>query len=118
MNPLARVTVDENGPVVIVHLEGEVDLSNVEEIRTLLVDAVVHETECMILDLTKTTYLDSTGVRLVFELAERMQGRRQQLRVVIDDDAVVKRVVVLTQLDQRVPLDSSVDDALSALGQG
>ena len=118
MKPLAKVTLEPHGPTVVAHLVGEVDLSNVDEIRTLLVDAVSHETECLILDLTETAYLDSTGVRLLFEIAERLQGRRQQLRLVVNDRAVVHRVISLTQLDQRVPLDSTVDQAVEAFGQG
>jgi anti-anti-sigma factor len=115
MNPLAVVTMDEHGPALVARVQGEIDLSNVDEIRTLLVAAVSHEVECLILDLKETTYLDSTGVRLLFEIAERLQGRRQQLRIVVDDDALVRRVVSLTQLDQRVPTDSSVEDALTAV---
>jgi len=114
MKPLATITMDEHGPALVAHVVGEVDLSNVDEIRTLVVDAVTHDVECLILDLTETTYLDSTGVRLLFEFAERLEGRRQQLRLVVDGDALVHRVVTLTQLDQRVPMDSSVADALAA----
>jgi anti-anti-sigma factor len=107
--------MEPRGATVIAHVVGEVDLSNVEDVRTLLVDAVSHETDCLILDLSKTSYLDSTGVRLLFELAERLQGRRQQLRLVVDDEALVRRVIVLTQLDQRVPLDRTVDQAVEAV---
>jgi anti-anti-sigma factor len=115
MQPLAEVTVDDHGPAIVARLVGEVDLSNVDEIRERLVGAVDHDTETLIVDLTDTGYLDSTGVRLLFELAERLQGRRQQLRLVVADGALVRRVVVLTQLDQRVPIDATVDAALSAV---
>jgi anti-sigma B factor antagonist len=118
VNSLAEVTLDEEGVAVVAHVRGEVDLSNVEEIRTVLVDAVSHQTECLILDLTSTTYLDSTGVRLIFELAERLQGRRQQLRLVVDDQAVIGRVITLTQLDQRVPLSTTVEEAVQAQDRG
>lgn len=118
MKPLAEVTLESQGAVLIAHLEGEVDLSNVDDIRVLLVDAVSHDTEFLILDLTKTSYLDSTGVRLLFELAERLQGRRQELRLVVDDQTLVQRVIVLTQLDQRVPLDSTVEQAVAAVARG
>jgi anti-sigma B factor antagonist len=115
MKPLARVTFEPHGRTVVAHVEGEIDLSNVADIRTLLVDAVSHETDCLILDLSKTTYLDSTGVRLLFDLAERLQGRRQQLRLVVDDEALVRRVIVLTQLDQRIPLDATLREAVAAV---
>jgi anti-anti-sigma factor len=118
VKPLAEITLESLGPVLVAHLVGEVDLSNVEDIRVVLVDAVSHDTEFLILDLTQTTYLDSTGVRLLFELAERLQGRRQELRLVVDDDTLVQRVVVLTQLDQRVPLDSTVERAVAAVARG
>jgi anti-anti-sigma factor len=115
MKPLAEITIEDRGAVVVARLAGEVDLSNVDDIREQLVRAVSHDTEHLVLDLTPTQYLDSTGVRLLFEVAERLQGRRQQLRLVLDDEALVRRVVVLTQLDQRVPIDASVDAALSAV---
>jgi anti-sigma B factor antagonist len=115
VKPLAQVSMEAHDATVVAHVVGEIDLSNVEEIRTLLVEAVSHETECLILDLSGTSYLDSTGVRLLFELAERLQGRRQQFRLVVDEEALVRRVIVLTQLDQRVPLDRSVDLALQAV---
>ncbi len=116
VKPLAQVTLDPRGPVLVAHLAGEVDLSNVEDIRVALVDAVSHDMEYLILDLTATEYLDSTGVRLLFELAERLQGRRQELRLVVDDETLVQRVIMLTQLDQRVPLDVTVDQAIAAVG--
>ena len=116
MRPLAQVTLDPRGSVLVAHVDGEVDLSNIDEIRVMLVDAVSHDTEFLILDLTKTSYLDSTGVRLLFELAERLQGRRQELRLVVDDATLVRRVIMLTQLDQRVPLDASVEQAVAAVG--
>jgi anti-anti-sigma factor len=117
VKPLAHVTLDPRGPVLVAHLAGEVDLSNVEDVRTALVDAVSHDTEHLILDLTNTEYLDSTGVRLLFELAERLQGRRQELRLVVDDETLVQRVITLTQLDQRVPLDGTVEQAIAAVGR-
>jgi anti-anti-sigma factor len=115
MNPLADVTLEPDGDNVVAHVHGEVDLSNVDDVRSVLIEAVSHESECLVLDLTDTTYLDSTGVRLLFELAERLQGRRQELRLVVNEDAMVHRVIVLTQLNQRVPLDATVADAISAL---
>ncbi len=118
MTALAQLTIDPRGPVLVARIAGEVDLSNVEDIRTGLVNAVQHDTECLVLDLTETSYLDSTGVRLLFELAERLHGRRQELRLVVDDTALVHRVIVLTQLDQRVPLDQTVAAAIDAFGAG
>lgn len=115
MKQLADVALEVDSGTVVAHVRGEVDLSNVDDVRNVLIDAVSHESECLVLDLTDTTYLDSTGVRLLFELAERLQGRRQELRLVINEGALVHRVVMLTELHQRVPLDATVAQALDAL---
>ena len=115
MEPLANLDFEEIGRTLVARLRGEVDLSNVEDIRARLVAAVSHDAEDMVLDLTETTYLDSTGVRLLFELAERLHGRRQQLRLVVADTALVRRVIVLTQLDEQVPIVPTLADALASV---
>jgi anti-anti-sigma factor len=96
-------------------VRGEIDLSNSEPVRAEIVDAVPAAARGLVLDLTETTYLDSTGVRLLFDLAERLQSRRQRLLLVVREAALVRRVLVLTKLDDAVPLHDDIDAALRAL---
>jgi anti-sigma B factor antagonist len=112
---LAEIRFDDRDGVLVAHLEGEIDLSNVEEIRESIFGRVSQETGALVLDLAATEYLDSTGVRLLFELTQRLHARRRQLRIVVTDEALVRRVILLTKLDDQVPIDKSVDDALTAL---
>ena len=114
MTPLAEVQIERDGTVVVARLSGEIDLSNVEPVRSALLDPVGQETDCLILDLGETRYLDSTGVRMIFDVALLLHSRRQQLRLVVTDETIVRRVLVLTKLDQSVPFDPSVDAALAA----
>lgn len=114
MKPLAQVRIDDVDGVLVAHLVGEIDLSNVDEVRALVIARSSQEPGALVLDLTETTYLDSTGVRLLFELAERLQARRQVLRLVVTDEALVRRVILLTKLDEHVPLDTTVADAVAA----
>jgi hypothetical protein len=51
-------------------------------------------------------------VRLIFELAERMRTRGQKLQIVVPDGSFVKRVLLLTQVQQVVPISDSVDSVL------
>lgn len=115
MKPLAEVRLEEVNGALVAHLAGEVDLSNVEAVRATIIDRVSAETDAVVLDLSETTYLDSTGVRLLFELTQRLHARRRQLRLVVTDEALVRRVILLTKLDEQVPLHDSVEDALAAL---
>jgi anti-anti-sigma factor len=112
---LADVRLDDRDGVLVAQLVGEIDLSNVDDVRALLIARVAQDTGALVLDLTDTTYLDSTGVRLLFELTQRLHARRRQLRIVVTDEALVRRVILLTKLDDQVPIDQSVDEAVAAL---
>jgi anti-anti-sigma factor len=94
---------------VLAHLKGEVDLANARSVRDRLLEAVPNTATGLVLDLTGTQHLDSSGVRVLFELAERLENRRQKLEIVIPDEAPVKRVLLLTEINQVVPLFASVD---------
>ncbi len=100
--------------MVLAQLIGEVDLSNVDPVSEALFGSITATTECLVVDLSGTTHLDSTGVRMLFELAVRLHGQRRQLRLVVSDSAIVRRVLVLTKLEQSVPFDASVHDAVAA----
>jgi anti-anti-sigma factor len=111
---LAHIDVEQHLIAPVVRVHGEVDLSNAAAIRSEVIDALPHGAPGLVLDLTDTSYLDSTGVRLLFDLAERLQARRQRLRLVVTEAALVRRVLVLTKLGDAVPLHETVDDALAA----
>lgn len=113
MKGLADVTVTEQAGVPVVRLDGEVDLSNIDEVRHAIFAPAEAGHGCLVVDLTGTTYLDSTAVRLLFDLAVRLQARRRRLRLVVSDATIVRRVLVLTKLDESVPFDATVEDAVA-----
>jgi anti-sigma B factor antagonist/stage II sporulation protein AA (anti-sigma F factor antagonist) len=111
----AELTVEPHDEGPVIAIGGDIDLSSADRVRDEIAAAVPHDAKGIVVDLTKTTYLDSTGVRLLFELAERLQARRQRLVLVVSEAALVRRVVVLTKLDDAVPMVETIDDALTAL---
>ena len=88
------------------------DLSNAPSVKEQLLEAVPNTATALVLDLSGTDYLDSSGVRLIFELAERLRSRGQKLELVVPDDSFIKRVLVLTEVERVVPISTSVDAAL------
>jgi anti-anti-sigma factor len=66
-----------------------------------------------VLDLSETEYLDSSGVRLIFELSRRLARRGQKLELVVPNHSVVERVLVLTEVHRVVSISSSVDAVLA-----
>ncbi len=108
-----RITERQGVPIVAV--EGEVDIANVGQLRNQIIQAVPNSAPGLVLDLSSTSYLDSRGVHLILELADRMATTQQQLRVVAPEGALVRRVLLLTHVDATVPLDDSVDAAIARL---
>jgi anti-anti-sigma factor len=117
VNSLATVTVVDHGSVRVAGITGEVDLSNVDDVGRDLFAVVSPGVTGVVIDLSRTTYLDSTGIRLLFNLTAQLHTRRQPVRIVADT-TIVRRVLVLTKLDEAVPFDRTVDEALAALTAG
>jgi anti-anti-sigma factor len=115
MTDLVQVVPRRDGTVSVCELRGELDASNVDAVQASLLESVGNDTSGLVLDLTSTTYLDSAGVRILFDLARRLRTRRQELRLVVPPGGVVRRVLVLTALADVVPLDDDVDDAIRQL---
>lgn len=110
-----QLRTEHVGSALVAHLSGDVDLSNVTVLRTRLL-GIVDDVDALVVNLSDTGYVDSTGVRLLFELAERFNRSGQPVRAVVPADALVRRVVVLTKLDRVVELHETVDEALASLG--
>jgi anti-anti-sigma factor len=105
-----RLDEPEEG-VVVARLKGEVDLSNAGLLSTELTEAIPNSALGVVLDLSGTTYLDSSGVQLVFDLADRLSGRQQRLSVAVPEDAPIRRVLSVVELESAVPITTSVDEA-------
>jgi anti-anti-sigma factor len=101
--------------VVVARLSGEIDLSNAADVGETLSAAVPNTALGLVIDLTATAYLDSSGVHLLFDLAERLQRRQQQLRVVVPEGAPVRRVLRIVELDESVPMTATVEEAVAAV---
>ena len=109
---LEKVELEQVGNVVVAHVSGEVDLSNAASVTERLVDAMPNSATALVLDLSGTHYLDSSGVRMLFELAQRLRNRGQELEIVVPDESNVKRVLLLTEVERVVPMSSSVEAAV------
>jgi anti-sigma B factor antagonist len=114
MSELAQLDMSGDD-VVVARLSGEIDLSNAVEVGDELAAGMPNTALGLVLDLTATSYLDSSGVHLVFDLAERLRTRQQQLRIVVPMGAPVRRVLRIVELDDTVPVMASVDDAVEQI---
>lgn len=112
---LASLTLETLMDIPVARLAGEVDASNARDLRAALVDAVPNQAMGMVLDLSETTYLDSSGVQLLFELADRLSRRQQELRLVVPAESFVADVLAAVNLAGVAKTDATVHSSLTAL---
>lgn len=113
---LIDVEFDAVGDRVLVAIvSGEVDSSNAGDLRLAVSDRLPAVASDLVLDLTAVTYLDSSGVEVVFELARGLAERRQRLGVIAPPASGARRVLELCAVESVARLFDARDDALSAL---
>jgi anti-anti-sigma factor len=113
--PLADVHFEPAGEVLVAHLEGEVDMSNADELGVALSSQVPREARGMVLDLREVGYLDSAGVRLIYNLRRRLDDRGQQLRLVIAPGAAIADALRIAGVPQAIGALETVDAAVESL---
>ncbi len=112
---LASLTVEEDEPAVVTQLEGEVDASNAEHVGEHALAQVTNEAIGLVLDLTSVRYVDSAGIEMLFGLRDRLERRRQRLALVVPDDAPIMQMLVLSAVQQLVPVAPTRAEAVAAL---
>jgi anti-anti-sigma factor len=110
--------IDSRGDVVVAQLSGEIDLSNARTIGAQTSAAMRNDAAGLVLDLTATTYLDSSGVHLVFDLAERLTSRQQRLVLVVPEGSRIRRVLDLVNVQAVVPVTTEQEQAVTAARGG
>ncbi|HEV7847587.1 MAG TPA: STAS domain-containing protein [Thermoleophilaceae bacterium] len=110
------VSIDYHGPVAVVSLTGEIDIVQAQALRERLLGAVRNEDHALVADLTQVTYLDSVGVSLMFELAERLAERQLRLAVVLPEGGLVERVLRIVNVGSVAAIHRSLDDAIADVG--
>ena len=111
---LGVLEVSGDGAWPLARLTGAIDLSNVDELGRQVEQAVSNRARGLVLDLSGVTYLDSTGLRLIYRLARRLGDRQQRLRLVVPDGSRILRVLTLAGVGtvaQVVPDLSQLDPA-------
>jgi anti-anti-sigma factor len=111
----AAAHVDYHDAVGVVRLTGEVDIVAANELRERLLGAVRNEDVGLVVDLSEASYIDSVGVSLLFELAEKLTERQLRLAVVLQQGGLVGRVLGIVDVASVAEVHPTADEAISAL---
>lgn len=116
MTPSELATIEweraERATVALVG--GEVDLSNADRLLEELM-VRVGEDPWLVIDLSGCSYLDSAGLRTIARLDVRCREIGARLRLVVDPDGSVDRVLSMTRMSAVLTVDRRLSDALASV---
>jgi anti-sigma B factor antagonist len=112
-DPQFSASVVYSGRASVVAVEGPMDLYAAPELKAMLAVQLADHAGRLVLDLTATTFVDSTGLAVLVAAhrrAERLGGRL----VVVNVDDEIARLLTITGLDTIL---ATATDREGALGQ-
>ncbi len=104
---ILEVRTEDRDGFVHVALMGELDLSTVAKVQEELRKIEAGSPPTLVVDLSKLTFLDSTGLRCIVTADERAREEGRRVVIVRGPDPV-QRVFAITRLEERLEM---VDDA-------
>ena len=100
-HPPFRVVSETSAAAWRVVAEGEIDIASVPELEAALESAERSAAAAVVLDLSRVTFIDSSGIRALVECAGRDSSGG---RFSIVPGPAVDRVIDVTGLRDRLPL--------------
>ncbi len=97
--------------VYVISLTGEVDLYTAPEFKEQLVDVIGNGASTVVVDLTGTTFIDSTTLGVLVGGVKRLRPEGGQLALVCSDRNILK-IFEITGLDKVFPIHATLAEAV------
>jgi anti-anti-sigma factor len=115
MTQLAALEFERFDAILVAHVDGEVDMSNATQIGAAVARRLSNDDLALVLALAQVGYFDSAGIHVLFELRDRLQTRRQELRLVVPTGSPIATALELADVMRTLGAVETVDLALAAL---
>ena len=112
---VAAVQVVMDKTTVVACLDGDLDLASTEAVRQQLLTCAPEATcRALVVDMRPVAFVDSQGLNMLVLLRRELEGRGQQLFVVVSDSTFLDKVLRVAQVGEILSIHRRVGDALSA----
>ena len=108
-------TEQAGGDVYVIALTGEIDLYTAPEFKQQLLDVIEKGGKQVVVDLTDTTFIDSTTLGVLVGGVKRLRPNGGQLSIVCSDRNITK-IFEITGLDRVFTIYGTRDEAVAQLG--
>ena len=98
----------------VIAVEGELDLFRAPELKELFLELVGEGARRIVVDLARTTFVDSTALALLMSLPRLVDDG---IVVVACDNPQIRKALEITGTNRRVPIVPELEPALAHLEQ-
>jgi anti-sigma B factor antagonist len=109
----AHIAVRQLPEVVVLVVDGELDVSNITAFRATVADAMTTGAGQLVVDLTPASYIDSSGTSLMIELAREMSLKRGDFAVIAPGHCRARRVFELSGVNHAFEIYDDLEAALA-----
>ena len=100
----------------VISLSGEVDLYTAPEFKQQLLEVISQGAQTVIVDLTNTTFIDSTTLGVLVGGVKRLRPNGGRLSLVCSDRNITK-IFEITGLDRVFTIHATRDEAVEAISE-
>lgn len=113
---ISEQPIDDERHVLAVR--GEIDLFTAPELKQVLAESIESGRVRIVIDLTETTFLDSTALGVLIGAVKRLRSRDGALAIVNTDENIAKtfEITGLDQIFTIVPTRQEAIDAVDPAG--
>ena len=104
-------TREHGTETIVISVEGELDIATAHEFERELVNAARCASGRVVVDLTATTFFDSSAIRALIAGSRRLKASGAETCVVCSGSAV-ERVLQITGVDRLLEVYATVEDAV------
>ena len=115
---LQGVEVTVIGDVVVARVGGDIDLANTPTVSAKILEVIPNDAVGLVLDLSDVRYIDSVGIRMLFNFVRTLHASRQGMAVALPADSPVRKLLKITHLDEAAVFQETVAEATKALREG
>ena len=106
-------TITKQGDVSIVAIDGQLIVSNRQELKQKMLDELERGARKLLVDFSQTGYIDSSGLGVLVSLSKKIREQGGALRLAgLNDD--LRTLFELTKLDTLFQIAETRDQALAS----
>lgn len=113
-----RLEITQGGSVAVAKVSGEIDMANGVQFSDEVLGKVPDDATALVVDLTDLRYIDSSGVRSLFDIASALRTRDHALVIAVPEGSPLRSVLKITQVEKVATICSTPEEAveIAALG--